>query len=152
MATQTWIELVLSIPVVLWAGQPFFVRGLQSVINRSPNMWTLIGLRNWSCVIYSTVATIAPGVFPETFMSMGRIAVYFEAAVVIISLTLFGQMLELRARSQTSAAIKSLLGLAPKTARRINTDGTERGCASKHTSMKAISYGYALAKKYLLME
>ncbi|HEY9280638.1 MAG TPA: heavy metal-binding domain-containing protein, partial [Eoetvoesiella sp.] len=113
MTAQTWIELVLSIPVVLWAGQPFFVRGWQSVINRSPNMWTLIGLGTAAAFIYSVVATVAPGVFPETFMSMGRIAVYFEAAVVIISLTLFGQILELRARSQTSAAIKSLLGLAP---------------------------------------
>jgi len=125
MTTQTWIELVLSVPVVLWAGLPFFVRGWQSVVNRSPNMWTLIGLGTGAAFIYSTVATVAPGIFPETFMSMGRASVYFEAAVVIISLTLLGQMLELRARSQTSAAIKSLLGLAPKTARRINKDGTE---------------------------
>lgn len=125
MATQTWVELVLSIPVVFWAGQPFFLRGWQSIVNRSPNMWTLISLGTGAAFIYSTVATIAPEVFPDTFMSMGRIAVYFEAAVVIISLTLFGQMLELRARAQTSAAIKSLLGLAPKNARRINTDGTE---------------------------
>lgn len=132
MATQTWIELVLSIPVVLWAGQQFFVRGWQSVINRSPNMWTLISLGTGAAFIYSTVATIAPGVFPDTFMSMGRIAVYFEAAVVIISLTLFGQMLELRARSQTSAAIKSLLGLAPKTARRINADGSEEDIPLTH--------------------
>src|SRR5690554_5916845 len=132
MATQTWIELILSLPVVLWTGQPFFVRGWQSVVNRSPNMWTLIGLGTGAAFVYSTVATIAPGVFPETFMSMGRIAVYFEAAVVIISLTLFGQMLELRARSQTSAAIKSLLGLAPKTARRINTDGTEEDVPLTH--------------------
>lgn len=132
MATQTWIELVLSIPVVLWAGQPFFIRGWQSVINRSPNMWTLIGLGTAAAFIYSVVATVTPEVFPETFMSMGRIAVYFEAAVVIISLTLFGQMLELRARSQTSAAIKSLLGLAPKTARRINADGTEEDIPLAH--------------------
>ncbi|CAM5378591.1 Cu+-exporting ATPase OS=Eoetvoesiella caeni OX=645616 GN=DFR37_104291 PE=3 SV=1 [Eoetvoesiella caeni] len=132
MAAQTWIELALSIPVVLWAGQPFFVRGWQSVINRSPNMWTLIGLGTAAAFIYSVVATVAPGVFPETFMSMGRIAVYFEAAVVIISLTLFGQILELRARSQTSAAIKSLLGLAPKTARRINADGTEEDVPLTH--------------------
>ena len=132
MATQTWIELVLSIPVVLWAGQPFFQRGWQSIINRSPNMWTLIGLGTGAAFIYSTVATLAPGVFPDTFMSMGRIAVYFEAAVVIISLTLFGQMLELKARSQTSAAIKSLLGLAPKTARRINEDGTEEDVPLTH--------------------
>jgi Cu+-exporting ATPase len=132
MATQTWIELVLSLPVVLWAGQPFFVCGWQSVINRNPNMWTLIGLGTAAAFIYSVVATVAPGVFPETFMSMGRVAVYFEAAVVIISLTLFGQILELRARSQTSAAIQSLLGLAPKTARRINTDGTEEDVPLAH--------------------
>ena len=132
MTTQTWIELVLSIPVVLWAGQPFFVRGWQSIVNRSPNMWTLIGLGTGAAFVYSTVATVAPGVFPETFMSMGRIAVYFEAAVVIISLTLFGQILELRARSQTSAAIKSLLGLAPKTGRRVNADGTEEDVPLSH--------------------
>ncbi|HUH59982.1 MAG TPA: copper-translocating P-type ATPase [Candidimonas sp.] len=132
MSAQTWLELVLSVPVVLWAGQPFFVRGWQSIINRSPNMWTLIGLGTAAAFIYSVVATLAPGVFPETFMSMGRVAVYFEAAVVIISLTLFGQILELRARSQTSAAIKSLLGLAPKTARRINADGTEEDVPLAH--------------------
>lgn len=132
MAAQTWIELVLSLPVVLWAGLPFFVRGWQSVVNRSPNMWTLIGLGTAAAFIYSVVATVAPGVFPETFMSMGRVAVYFEAAVVIISLTLFGQVLELRARSQTSAAIKSLLGLAPKTARRLNADGTEEDVPLTH--------------------
>src|SRR5690554_3594488 len=132
MATQTWIELVLSLPVVLWAGQPFFVRGWQSVVNRSPNMWTLIGLGTGAAFVYSTVATVAPGIFPESFMSMGRVSVYFEAAVVIISLTLFGQILELRARSQTSAAIKSLLGLAPKTARRIRPDGTEEDVPLTH--------------------
>lgn len=132
MVTQTWIELVLSLPVVLWAGHPFFVRGWRSFVNRSPNMWTLIALGTAAAFIYSTVATIAPGVFPETFMSMGRIAVYFEAAVVIISLTLLGQVLELRARSQTSAAIKSLLDLTPKTARRINADGTEEDVPLTH--------------------
>nr|WP_090243049.1 heavy metal translocating P-type ATPase [Pseudomonas guineae] len=125
MATQSWIELVLSLPVVLWAGWPFFVRGVQSVIKRSPNMWTLISLGTGAAFIYSVVATVAPGVFPSSFISMGRVAVYFEAAVVIISLTLFGQLLELKARSKTSAAIKSLLGLAPKTARRVNADGSE---------------------------
>lgn len=132
MSVQTWIEFLLSLPVVLWAGFPFFARGLQSIVNRSPNMWTLIGLGTGAAFVYSTVATIVPGVFPDTFMSMGRIAVYFEAAVVIISLTLFGQILELRARSQTSAAIKSLLGLAPKTARRINTDGAEEDVLLTH--------------------
>ena len=125
MATQTWLELVLSAPVVLWAGLPFFERWAQSIANKSPNMWTLIGTGTGAAFLYSVVATIAPGVFPSSFVSMGRVSVYFEAAVVIISLTLLGQLLELKARSQTSSAIKALLGLAPKTARRINSDGTE---------------------------
>ncbi|MDL2337426.1 MAG: heavy metal translocating P-type ATPase [Pseudomonadota bacterium] len=125
MGTQSWVELVLSVPIVLWAGWPFFVRGAQSVVNRSPNMWTLISLGTGSAFVYSVVATVAPQAFPDSFVSMGRVAVYFEAAAVIISLTLLGQLLELKARSQTSAAIKSLLGLAPKTARRIAADGSE---------------------------
>jgi Cu+-exporting ATPase len=125
MGTQSWVELVLTVPIVLWAGWPFFVRGAQSVVNRSPNMWTLISLGTGSAFVYSMVATVAPQVFPDSFVSMGRVAVYFEAAAVIISLTLLGQLLELNARSQTSAAIKSLLGLAPKTARRIAADGSE---------------------------
>ena len=124
MAAQSWVELVLSLPVVLWAGRPFFVRGVQSVLNRSPNMWTLIGLGTSAAFLYSVVATLVPGAFPDAFVSMGRVAVYFEAAVVIITLTLFGQILELRARSQTSAAIKSLLRLAPKSARLIKADGS----------------------------
>jgi P-type Cu+ transporter len=132
MATQSWIELVLSLPVVLWAGWPFFVRGVQSVIHRSPNMWTLIGLGTSAAFAYSVVATVAPQVFPASFVSMGRVSVYFEAAAVIISLTLLGQILELKARSQTSAAIKSLLSLAPKTARRINADGAEEDIALTH--------------------
>ena len=123
--TQNWIEFALTLPVALWAGWPFYKRGVQSVINRSPNMWTLIGLGTSVAFIYSVVATVAPQIFPDTFIVDGRVAVYFEAAAVIISLTLFGQLLELKARSQTSAAIKSLLGLAPKTARRINADGSE---------------------------
>ena len=125
MATQSWVEFVLSVPVVLWAGAPFFKRGWQSVVNRSPNMWTLISLGTGAAFVYSVVALLFPQVFPESFISMGRVAVYFEAAVVIISLTLLGQLLELKARSQTSAAIKSLLGLSPKTARRIGADGKE---------------------------
>ncbi|MEO7886194.1 MAG: heavy metal translocating P-type ATPase [Polaromonas sp.] len=132
MAVQSWVELVLSLPVVLWAGWPFFVRGAQSVVHRSPNMWTLISLGTGAAFAYSLVATIAPGVFPDSFISMGRVSVYFEAAAVIISLTLLGQMLELKARSQTSAAIKSLLGLAPKTARRIKIDGTEEDVPLTH--------------------
>ncbi|MDP3671417.1 MAG: heavy metal translocating P-type ATPase [Telluria sp.] len=130
--TQTWAELVLSIPIVLWAGWPFFVRGTQSVLNRSPNMWTLIGLGTGAAFLYSVVATVAPQVFPASFMSMGRIGVYYEAAAVIISLTLLGQVLELKARSRTSAAIKSLLGLAPKTARRIKPDGSEEDVPLTH--------------------
>jgi len=132
MATQSWIELALSAPVVLWAGWPFFVRGVQSIAHRSPNMWTLIGLGTASAFSYSVVATVAPGVFPASFVSMGRVAVYFEAAVVILSLTLLGQILELQARSRTSAAIKSLLGLAPQTARRIDADGSEEDVPLSH--------------------
>jgi P-type Cu+ transporter len=132
MATQSWVEMVLTVPIVMWAGWPFFVRGVQSIIHRSPNMWTLIGLGTGAAFAYSVVATISPQVFPSAFLSMGRVAVYFEAAAVIISLTLLGQMLELKARSQTSAAIKSLLGLAPKTARRINADGKEEDTPLTH--------------------
>ncbi|HJV70112.1 copper-translocating P-type ATPase [Ideonella sp.] len=132
MATQSWIELVLSAPVVLWAGGPFFVRGVRSIVQRSPNMWTLIGLGTGAAFVYSVVATVAPGVFPASFQAMGRVAVYFEAAAVIISLTLLGQILELKARSQTSAAIKALLGLAPKTARRIAPDGHEEDVPLAH--------------------
>lgn len=131
-STQTWIEFTLSLPVILWAGAPFFVRGAQSIVHHSPNMWTLIGLGTGAAFVYSVVATVAPGVFPASFQSMGRIGVYYEAAAVIISLTLLGQMLELKARSQTSAAIRALLGLAPKTARRINADGTEQDIPLTH--------------------
>jgi len=123
---------VLTMPIALWAGWPFFLRGWQSVVNRSPNMWTLIGLGTGCAFVYSVVATVVPQVFPASFIAMGRVAVYFEAAAVIISLTLLGQMLELKARSQTSAAIKSLLGLAPKTARRIKADGSEEDVPLNH--------------------
>ncbi|MDY5422348.1 heavy metal translocating P-type ATPase [Actinobacillus porcinus] len=132
MKTQTWVELVLSLPIVLWAGLPFFSRGWQSLANRSPNMWTLIALGTGAAFVYSVVATAAPGIFPASFVSMGRVGVYFEAAAVIISLTLLGQMLELKARSQTSAAIKTLLGLAPKTARRIGPGGAEEDVPLSH--------------------
>jgi P-type Cu+ transporter len=123
--TQDWAELILSAPVVLWAGLPIFLRFAQSLKNRSPNMWTLIGVGAGAAFVYSVVATVVPGLFPASLAVNGRIGVYFEAAAVITSLTLLGQMLELRARSQTSAAIRSLLGLAPKTARRMRADGTE---------------------------
>ncbi len=131
-ATQSWVEFILSTPVVVWAGLPFFIRCFQSFVNRSPNMWTLIGLGTGAAYAYSVIATVAPGVFPQAFIAHGRVEVYFEAAAVIISLTLLGQLLELKARSQTSAAIKALLGLAPKTARRINADGTEEDVPLTH--------------------
>ncbi|MGY4828548.1 copper-transporting P-type ATPase [Sphaerotilaceae bacterium SBD11-9] len=129
---QSWLELVLTLPIVFWAGWPFFERCFQSFRHRSPNMWTLIGIGTGAAFVYSVVATVAPQVFPASFAAHGRIGVYFEAAAVIISLTLLGQMLELRARSQTSAAIKSLLGLAPKTARRIEDDGSEADVPLTH--------------------
>ena len=129
---RTWAELLLSLPIVLWAGAPFFVRGWQSLAHRSPNMWTLISLGTGAAFSYSIVAVLAPDLFPQSFVAHGRIGVYFEAAAVIISLTLLGQMLEQRARSQTTAAIKSLLGLAPKTARRIKPDGTEEDIPLTH--------------------
>ncbi|CAM0586301.1 heavy metal translocating P-type ATPase [Acinetobacter baumannii] len=129
---QTWIELLLTLPIVFWAGWPFFVRCWQSILNRSPNMWTLIGIGTGAAFIYSLVGTLAPQVFPDSFISMGRVAVYFEATDAIISLTLLGQVLELKARSQTSAAIKSLLGLAPKTARKVNDDGREEDIPLSH--------------------
>ena len=129
---RTWIELVLSVPVVLWAGWPFFERCVQSIRNRSPNMWTLIGIGVASAFAYSVVATVAPDIFPASFREHGRVGVYFEAAAVIVSLTLLGQLLELRARSKTSAAIKALLGLAPKTARRITEAGVEEDIPLDH--------------------
>jgi Cu+-exporting ATPase len=121
-----WLEFLLSTPVVLWGGWPFFVRGWQSIVNRSPNMFTLIGLGVSVAYIYSVVATFFPGIFPESFRGeSGKVGVYFEAAAVIVTLVLLGQVLELRARGQTGAAIKALLGLSPKTARRIKEDGSE---------------------------
>jgi Cu+-exporting ATPase len=121
-----WIQLVLATPVVLWGGWPFFVRGWASVVNRHLNMFTLIALGVGAAYAYSVVATLAPGLFPDSFRMMGEVAVYFEPAAVIVVLVLLGQVLELRARSQTSTAIRNLLGLAPKTARRVEPDGTER--------------------------
>ena len=130
--TQSWVELVLSLPILFWAGAPFFARGAQSVVNRSPNMWTLIALGTGAAFVYSLAATVLPQIFPDSFVAHGRVGVYYEAAAVIISLTLLGQLLELNARSQTSAAIKSLLGLSPKTARRIRNDGTEEDVPLTH--------------------
>ncbi|QCO67724.1 heavy metal translocating P-type ATPase [Luteimonas yindakuii] len=130
--TRTWLELVLATPVVLWAGWPFLHRCVQSIRNRSPNMWTLIGIGVTAAFAYSVVATVAPGLFPGSFREHGRVGVYFEAAAVIVSLTLLGQLLELRARDSTSSAIRSLLGLAPKTARRLRDDGTEEDIELTH--------------------
>jgi P-type Cu+ transporter len=121
-----WLQLVLATPVVLWAGWPFFVRGWASIVNRSLNMFTLIAIGTGMAYAYSVVGTVAPRLFPESFRTHGgEIGLYFEAAAVITVLVLLGQVLELRARSQTSSAIKALLNLAPPTARRIRPDGTE---------------------------
>jgi Cu+-exporting ATPase len=122
----TWGQWILATPVVLWCGWPFFQRAWASLVNRSLNMFTLIALGTGTAYGYSTVATLAPGIFPDAFRGEGgEVAVYFEAAAVIIVLVLLGQVLELRARSQTGSAIKALLGLAPKTARRLGGDGSE---------------------------
>jgi Cu+-exporting ATPase len=129
---MSWLELALGTPVVLWAGWPFFVRCVQSIRHANPNMWTLIGIGVAAAYVFSVLATVAPNLFPEAFRAGGRVGVYFEAASVIVSLTLLGQVLELRARSQTSAAIRALLGLAPKTARRIRADGTEEDIPLTH--------------------
>ncbi|MES2627042.1 MAG: heavy metal translocating P-type ATPase [Pseudomonadota bacterium] len=125
-------ELVLATPVVIWAGWPFFVRWARSIITRQPNMWTLIGTGSGAAYIYSVAATFFPKLFPHSFAMDGRVAVYYEAAAVIISLTLLGQVLELTARSQTGAAIRALLGLAPKTALRIRPDGGEEEIPLAH--------------------
>ncbi|MGB3225666.1 MAG: heavy metal translocating P-type ATPase [Desulforhopalus sp.] len=131
--TLGWWELILATPVVLWAGWPFFVRGFQSVINKSLNMFTLIGLGVSVAYIYSLIAVLFPGIFPATMRGPeGAVGVYFEAAAVIVTLILLGQVMELRARSQTGAAIKALLGLAPKTARKIDDDGTEKDIPLEH--------------------
>ncbi len=121
-----WIQLALATPVVLWGGAPFFARGWASVRNRHANMFTLIALGTGAAYAYSVVAVLAPGGFPDSFRGHGgEVAVYFEAAAVIVTLVLVGQVLELRARSATGAAIRALLGLAPKTARRLRADGSE---------------------------
>ena len=123
---SNWIQLVLATPVVLWAGWPFFVRGGQSLVTRNLNMFTLIAIGTGVAYLYSLIAVLAPGIFPPAFRGAdGTVAVYFEAAAVITVLVLLGQVLELRAREQTSGAIKALLDLAPKTARRINADESE---------------------------
>ena len=122
-----WIELMLATPAVLWCGWPFFMRAWQSVVHRSPNMFTLIALGTGSAYVYSLAGTVAPQIFPASFRAPnGEIGLYFEPAVVIVALVLLGQVMELRARSQTSSAIKALLGLTPKMARRIEDNGAEQ--------------------------
>jgi P-type Cu+ transporter len=128
----SFIELALATPVVLWCGWPFFVRMWQSFVNRSPNMFTLIGIGTATAYGYSTVATFFPQIFPQSFRSHGEVGLYFEAAAVIVALVLLGQVLELRARNQTGAAIRALLGLAPKTARRIRPDGQDEEIPLTH--------------------
>jgi len=124
--TSNWLQLLFATPVVLWAGWPFFVRGWQSVVTRRLNMFTLIAMGTGTAWVYSVFATLAPRLFPAEFRAAdGSVAVYFEAAAVITVLVLLGQVLELRARESTSGAIRALLDLAPKTARRIRQDGTE---------------------------
>ncbi|HEV8642051.1 MAG TPA: copper-translocating P-type ATPase [Methylomirabilota bacterium] len=121
-----WLQLILATPVVLWGGWPFFQRGWASIVNRSLNMFTLIALGTGTAWVYSVVAAVDPGIFPDSFRTHGgEVGLYFEAAAIITTLVLLGQVIELRARSQTSSAIKQLLGLAPKTARRLRGDGTE---------------------------
>jgi Cu+-exporting ATPase len=122
----SWIELLLATPVVLWAAIPFFRRTWASLVNRSANMWTLIGLGVGTAYLYSVVATLAPGIFPHSFRGHGdAVPVYFEAAAVIVALVFVGQVLELKARERTGSAIRALLDLAPKTARRIDGNGNE---------------------------
>jgi Cu+-exporting ATPase len=120
-----WAQLAVATPVVLWCGWPFFERGWASVVHRSLNMFTLIAMGTGAAYVYSVVAVVMPGVFPEAFREHGRVGLYFEAAAVITVLVLLGQVLELKAREKTGGAIRALLGLAPKTARRIEKDGTE---------------------------
>jgi len=124
-ATANYIEFALATPVLLWAAQPFFRRGWASVVTRSPNMWTLIAIGVGAAYLYSAVATFLPGLFPDAYRTGGAVGVYFEAAVVIVALVFVGQVLELRARERTGDAIRALLDLAPRTARRVLPDGRE---------------------------
>ena len=135
--TSNWIQLALATPVVLWAGWPFFERGWRSILSRHLNMFTLIAMGVGVAWLFSVVATVLPGIFPETFRSAeGAVAVYFEAAAVITVLVLLGQVLELRAREQTGGAIRALLDLAPKIARRVRADGNDEDVA-----LEAVSVG-----------
>ena len=133
---SNWLQLLLATPVVVWAGWPFFVRGWQSLLTRNLNMFTLIALGTGVAWVYSVIATFSPQIFPAAFREMDNaVAVYFEAAAVITVLVLLGQVLELRARDRTSGAIKALLGLAPKTARRVRADGNDEDVALEHVAV-----------------
>ena len=133
---RAFVELALATPVCLWSAWPFYVRAVRSVLNRSPNMFTLIGLGVSVAYVYSLVATLVPGIFPDSFRGHGgEVGVYFEASAVIVTLVLVGQVLELRARNRTGAALKELLGLAAKTARRIETDGSESDIPLEHVAV-----------------
>lgn len=130
VSLDKWVQLLLATPVLLWGGKPFFERGWKSVVNRSLNMFTLIGMGTGVAYVYSVIATLFPGLFPEAFRGeSGEVAVYFEAAAVIVTLVLLGQVMELRARSRTSSAIRALLQLAPSNARIVREDGTEETIA-----------------------
>jgi P-type Cu+ transporter len=134
--SDNWIQFAFATPVVLWAGWPFFLRGWQSVVSRNLNMFTLIALGTGVAFIYSTVATLAPSLFPPAFRGHGgAVAVYFEAAAVITVLVLLGQVLELRAHAQTSGAIRALLDLAPQTARRLRHDGSDEEVALERVAV-----------------
>ena len=133
---HVWIEFLLATPVVLWGGWPFFERAWASVVHRSPNMFTLIAMGTGTAYVYSVVAALWPDLFPESFRGHGgEIAVYFEPAAVITTLVLLGQVLELRARGQTSSALRKLLGLAPKTARIVRANGAEEDIALDHVKV-----------------
>jgi Cu+-exporting ATPase len=134
-----WVQLALATPVVAWCGAPFFVRGWQSVVNRSPNMFTLIALGTGAAWLYSVLATVAPAALPPSFQGVGGAPLYFESAAVIVTLVLLGQVLELRARAQTSGAIRALLKLAPKVAHRVSADGRE-----EDVELEAVAIGDTL--------
>ena len=147
-SAMPWVQLALATPVVIWGGWPFFTRGWQSLVNRSLNMFTLIALGVGVAYLYSVIATTFPALFPLSFrMENGTVGVYFEAAAVIVALVLLGQVLELRARSQTGAAIRALLGLAPKTLGASETMAARKTCHSI-TFELAIVCACGLARKF----
>ena len=143
-----WIEFALATPVVLWGGLPFFERGWASIVHRSLNMFTLIAMGTGAAYLYSLAAVAAPALFPPSFRDpSGNLGLYFEAAAVITVLVLLGQVLELRARSQTGGAMQALLGMTPKTARRVSADGTESDVALDQVVPSATGCAFARAKK-----